>query len=412
MADLLPWLLFSIGLDHRFFAGRSGILSVSISEILSYAAAGFLLLQLSVGGKEWRAATVHRLRYVGLPFTCYVVLVTCVSLINYLVFKDTTSLHALKDAVPGLILYACVTIAVSTEERHRIVVSTLVLMVGTLGALACLQHVTGWPYVNPVDENAYFKHAAFSVELVKHPVVGTLGHPNALGVLLMPLLLLSLGMASGGRSPASRLKSSWGTLVGLSLGVGALVLTQAKMSIAIFGACTGLLIAVRGMRVTYKPWRGITALLGLAFLAGVTIWAIAVVGESLPAMVDLRTLGERMFLNYQAFDVVRETPRVLLLGGGLGLYSESSAVELGIHNEFIKHGIEFGAISALAYIILLGAGIAGNGRSGEWGSCIAVIGILLILLVEAASGSQLQSVVFLVLAMANLDSRSAKQMPP
>ena len=397
MIELLPTLILSTGLDHRFLANQPGWLSLSISEGLAYLALLVALLQMIVADRSWRRHIVDRLTSIGAPIAIYAIWATAVSLANLVLVRDSSSLHALKDAVPGLILAGIVICTVDRPDRRRMLLDAVIAMIGLLGLLGILQHVAAVPYINPVDDNAYFKLAFLSQELVRRPIVGTLGHPNALAEFLVPLVLLSVGLMHRKEMTCGTARSV-ARFVGLGLACAGLILTQAKLAIGVLVAGAATLAVLKAIPIRHTRWSGVFVLVSLLTLGCAFVWALTSMGDNLPYVVDVSTLWERVVLNSYAFDVMHDTPRVVGIGGGLALFAESSPALLGVHNEYIKQVLEYGLPGAVLLSLLLLRCISPHREGGDWGCAVPAMALMLLFTVEAATGSQLQSMLFLVLS--------------
>jgi hypothetical protein len=388
-------MVLAVGLDYRFFANQAGLLSFSLEELISYAVAFFLLLevliQLQRGG--WQAI-LARLRSNWLV-AAYAAWVFLCSVTILLVRGDVDGLHYLKDLVPGIVFYAAVTTWTRTERDVDSLVGYTRIMLCVLALMAVSQGIMGGPYPNPLDENAFYKLRISGEEKVDNPVVGTFGSPNAFAVFFGPLMLLALTFRNL-RSRIVGVALPWPKLAYAFLLIAALFLTQAKMAWGI--AMLALLgwLAARAARIS--PSRR-AILVGLATVLVISAGIVAVLGSlesTLPPGLTLANLRGRSGLALEAIGFLGRDPISAAFGGGMQLYQEAMPVLFGVHNEYLHQGLMWGVVGLLLFTTLL---VRGTLRASEVDWSVALpLGVLgTVFMVESAGGNQLQSLTFYLL---------------
>ena len=293
----------------------------------------------------------------------------------------------------------CVVAAVDSAARLQVFYKAIITTTCLMSVLGALQHFFGGPYLNAVDPNAFRKLSVVG-GLVRHPVVATLGHPNALAVFLSPSLILSVGWFLSEESDAVGAIQRRMLMVAIWVSLLGLLLTQAKAPIAwTLASLIGVVYAVR-RQPAYSSWRAAgLLLLGMVVAVG-SIVGFLVAGLALPGGVTAGTLLDRLLLNYQAVEMLRADPFLLAFGGGSDEFAGYGALGLGLHNEYASQVLRYGLPACALFLGLLVASLRGNSPQ-DWVHCVPLIALAVIFLLESASGSQLQSAVFLALAIAN-----------
>jgi hypothetical protein len=91
-------------------------------------------------------------------------------------------------------------------------------------------------------------------------------------------------------------------------------------------------------------------------------------------------------------------PTGLISGGLAAEFSAANELGLGVHNELVAQVLRFGLVGGLLFSAMIIRGIAVRPSSDGWAYSIPVAVMGMILVIEAASGLQLQTAMLLVLA--------------
>jgi len=405
---LVLLLIVLTGLDHRLLAGQAGAVSLSLAEALSYLILALLALVFAVTPPTKKHAFMATLRASNAFIIVYFGWALIGSLMSLVAFGKTDGLHDLKDAMPGFILYWAMLAIVDRRARlwaaHKVVLVTLAAM----SVLGILQATFGSPYFNPIDEKAFLKTVLAGTATVSNPVVATLGHPNAFAVFLAPLLVLTVGFLGYYRRIAMKAAPRVLAYGALLLSFTGLFLTQAKAPIAWGLLGTFLMIVVVRSRLAFSVRRslGITTVAVAAVVGAVVILVVA--GQQVPESTPLGTVVIRLILNYQAVEWVASDHFALVFGGAVNAFEAHSGLDLGVHNEYVSQLLRFGLPGGLLFIGLMVRAICIQARPG-WLYSLPLFTLALIYMLESASGSQLQSLVFLLAAFADCHSRITKE---
>jgi len=81
-----------------------------------------------------------------------------------------------------------------------------------------------------------------------------------------------------------------------------------------------------------------------------------------------------------------------------------SGLDLGVHNEYVSQLLRYGLPGAVLFVGLMARAISIQARPG-WLYSLPLITLALIYMLESASGSQLQTVLFLLAGFADCHSR-------
>jgi hypothetical protein len=394
---VLGLMILAAGLDHRFFANQPWLLSVSLAEIVSYGAALFLALEIMFRWRHlgWRSV-VSRDRSTWLVGLYAAWCLVCAGAV-FAMRGDTAGLHYLKDLAPGLLLYGGMIAWVRSEADLDRIVAYVRVMVLVLALLAIAQGVAGGPYINQVDESAYFKLRFSGEEKVDNPVVGTFGSPNAFAVFFGPPLLLALTF----RDFLLRHRSVGGMIARLSFAlvlIAALLLTQAKMAGGI--ALLALLGWLVGRSTGISPSRrAVVSGMGVVFAVSVCIVVfLGVMEPNLPQGLTLANLRVRLGLVIEAARLLGQDSLMASFGGGVEIFQENLPVLFNIHNEYLHQGLMWGVVGAVVFSVLLVRGLL-RAADLDWSAAIPLGVLASVFFVEAASGNQLQSLFFFLLGL-------------
>jgi len=401
---LILLLIGLTGLDHRLLAGQAGAVSVSLAEALSYVILTLLMLAFVVAPRTKRHAFSAALRASNVFIVLYFGWLFIAGLLNVVAFAKTDGLHDLKDAMPGFILYWAMLAVVDRRARLRAAHVAVLVTLATMSTLGIVQATFGGPYLNPIDEKAFLKTTLAGTAPVGNPVVATLGHPNAFALFLAPLLVLTVGFLAYYRKVAMKAAVrvlAYGLLL---LSFSTLFLTQAKAPIAWCVLGTVLMIVVVRSRLAFSVWRslGITAVAVAAVVGAVALLVVA--GQQIPESAPIGTVVTRLILNYQVLDWIPSNHVGLVFGGVVKDFEAYSGLDLGVHNEYVSQLLRYGLPGAVLFIGLMARAISIQARPG-WLYSLPLITLALIYMLESASGSQLQTVLFLLAGFADCHSR-------
>jgi hypothetical protein len=393
-------MILTSGLDYRFFANQAGLLSISLAELVSYGAALLLGLEVVLRWRRggWRSAAFQD-GSTGLVWV-YAAWCSLCAVAVFVLRGNTDGLHYLKDVMPGFVLYAAMIAWVRSEKDLDTVVTYTRAMLLGLAILSVAQGVAGSPYINPVDENAYFKLRVSGEEKVDNPVVGTFGSPNAFAVFFAPLTLLALTY----RNFLLRHRSIGVLVARLSFAlllIASLFLSQAKMAGGI--ASLALLGWLAARFIHIAPSRR-TVVTGIGIVFTVSICVIVLLGvmeSSLPPGLTLVNLRGRLGLAIEAVSLLGSDTLVSAFGGGVEIFQETLPVLLNVHNEYLHQGLMWGIVGFVLFTVLLVRGLL-RAADLDWSAAIPLGVLGALFMVESAGGNQLQSLLFLLLGFTDV----------
>lgn len=337
------------------------------------------------------------------PFLlAYVVWFVGAAVINLFFFGNADALHSLKDALPGLVLYASMLVWIDDWWKFRSAHKWLLITLAIMAALGTAQYLFGWPYPNAIDTRAYLKQSLTGLSYIGHPVVATLGHPNALAVFLGPFLVLLVAWWSAASRSQPEGGRIWLIPPILFLLFVCLALTQVKAagSVSLLGAL--LCLWASSKKLAYRFRIGLATMLGFLVLGCGLVFLATRIPTRVPEGFALATIAERISLNFEAVDLVTASPSISVFGGGVKAFGEATKTQLGVHNEFLRQVLQVGLPGGFLFCGALLWPLVREGGAG-WTYRAPVFTMILIFLVEAAAGNQLQSMIFLVLGFADVD---------
>ena len=190
---------------------------------------------------------------------------------------------------------------------------------------------------------------------------------------------------------------AWGAVL---LGLGALFLTQAKAPAVWAVVGSVLVVGTARFRVEFSARRSLALL--SAGVGTVIVAALLLVMASrwLPEDLRIGTIVTRLVLDSQAVDFLRSHHYALIFGGAVSEFQSYSGLDLGLHNEYLSQVLRNGLPAAILFCILMLRSVAVQARLG-WPYSLPLIMLALILLLESASGTQLQTVVFMTAGFAD-----------
>jgi hypothetical protein len=112
--------------------------------------------------------------------------------------------------------------------------------------------------------------------------------------------------------------------------------------------------------------------------------------------MDETTIGGRLLLNYAAVEMIVKNINVALFGGGVLLFEEYRKMELGVHNEYLSQAMRFGLPAIFLFVMIIKKAIE-TAFIYEWRYSVPLMVLVLVFILESATGSQLQNVFFLVI---------------
>ena len=399
---LIHAMFAATALDHRFFAGEASILSISLAEMVAYVSGFLLLLWLlrnPTGRKEaFRSA-------LAWPNALYFTWIALAGVLALLVTGRNDGLHELKNCAPGAIIFMAICAWARTPERIDAVVKGIVVSLAVLGIIGLSQFAFGWPYVNPVLDIAFGKMTVTGLDRVAHPSVGTFGTQNTYAVFMGPLFVFSVvSTIERVRRTGERLNRL--LVVSFVVVAAALVAAQAKLVLAITSLAIATFLAMASLKI--RPTRSIVIMLIGIVAASVAamITVLAVFEQQMPQGLQLGTMRGRLGLAAEATLFIAAERGVALVGGGAATFQETRGLQFNVHNEFLLQGLKWGVLGAGLFTLVMGSTLLRT--RGQWAGPLAISAALLIYMVETATGNQQQTALFLLLGLAQAQSRHAR----
>lgn len=354
------------------------------------------------GGKANRDHWVSRGWNANRWLVLFAAWVSVASVANLVLWGRGASFRSLREIVPGMTLYFTMTVGGSTVKVRRLFNYGVLVVVLAAATTAMLQYIWGVAYINPVNPDAWFKHQVDGYSLVRHPVVGLMGHPNGLGLVLVPCLSIVSGSLAGRLRRGLLDAESILSCAAILAGVLALWLSQAKM--AMFVGAIAISVAFLGTwwggRFSAK-W-GMATLALICAIGALGVW-VATTALSAAGGLELGTLWYRVFLAKESLAAISHSMTTTLIGGGLDIYRRAHPIELTAHNEILNLMLKYGAVGTLLFAIAYVHAIRAA-QSPDWSAGIALVSLAAVLLVESANGVQALSLVYGLLAYASVSS--------
>jgi hypothetical protein len=403
MDAALALLIAIVEVDCRFRTGSVLVPSVSLAEVVALATA-FTGLLVALAMKRYAVRGILSAAIKNAPAVVPYWASVAVVAAGGLVLGSTNGLHALKDQMPAgvvLSLFLLLPATSGRQQRAELALSGVALAVVVL---AVIQAFFGGPYLVELNVTAYTKQVWDTSGLISNPVAGPFAHPNSLAVFLVPVGVLAAGRTLDslrgrrmGIVPIVHLACASGALLALFLGGAKLGLGTLVLGIAFRVGCEML-----GLRCTVR--RALAGLLALVLCLAATIilWLGAATARGLDYKAG--TLADRWLLDVRAVRFLADQPRVLALGGGDEAFVQSTPLRLQVHNEFLLQVVQFGLLSGALFVVMVVAAYVGMGVHA-WSYSWALSGLVAMLLVEPASGTQMQGVVMTVIGLCALQRR-------
>jgi hypothetical protein len=393
MRALTVLLVVGMIFDYRF-EGKAA--SISVLEIVAAAGAAAILLSMLARWNSTGHVSFERGGKIPGTMLVYLFLAASSAVVAAMTMHSVDGLQAFRDMIAGIVLATIVILRGGGSAARNDVYWSVAVGVAVAGALALTQYAFGWPYLHRLHEHAYFKYAVGGTELVRHPVVGSVAHPNAFAVLIGPLVVMSTGHAAGWKGSRRGKVVLW-SLVAVAL--AGMIATQAKMAVLVFtvaAIATGWLVI---RRACYTTATGRWAATGALLLFAAILLGVITFGSDLPALLSPSTLIERALLNSTAIGVLTESPLRLAFGGCVQAVLALTPTGLGVHNEYISQCVKFGVPTALLFCACMFSALALPAATG-WKLAPALIATCVVFVVEGAAGVQHQAMVFLIWACA------------
>lgn len=323
--------------EYRLFAGRQGVLSFIVVELIGYAA---LLVYLAdtiiypdMPKKQFQSLPR------GVKTLWYYFLWTGLVSFGGILAAGPYSLTRFKDLSPSLVVIFSVIFWANNKKAIRAVLAGYFLALVFNIGLAVLQANFNWPYINEVGFTALAKMDFDGAVVRSGLAVGMYGHPNGLAMLLVPGVILLFGvLISGHVSSKFRLAS----LFFLIASVYSLVHTYSKGSLS-WATWGCVLLLVHRIIPVRNFW---------LYLAVMIFTVSALLGIGLLKSHEIGGLGTMMgrWTHWAAtIHVFLVHPQVLLFGNGsdylLGtslLYSHLSYTYPNSHNAYLNQVLLYG----------------------------------------------------------------------
>jgi len=126
----------------------------------------------------------------------------------------------------------------------------------------------------------------------------------------------------------------------------------------------------------------------------------------MPQGLQLGTMRGRLGLAAEATLFIAAERGVALVGGGAATFQETRGLQFNVHNEFLLQGLKWGVLGAGLFTLVMGSTLLRT--RGQWAGPLAISAALLIYMVETATGNQQQTALFLLLGLAQAQSRHAR----
>jgi len=391
MRALTVLLVAAMIFDYRFEGTAA---SISVFEIVASAGAGALILSILARWRRTGRTFFGSAGKIPGAMWAYFLLAASSAVFAAVGMRSLDGFQAFREMIAGIIL-AGIVIMRGRGARDDVYWS-VALVVALAGALALMQYMLGWPYLHPLHEHAYFKYAVGGVELVRHPVVGSIAHPNAFAVLIGPLVVMSAGHAASWKGSRGSRILLWCLL---AIALAGMMATQAKMAVLVFTVAafaTGWLVT---RRARYSTSSGRVTVIVAVLLFTATLISVVAFGRDLPLYLSPATLIERALLNSTAIEVLNQSPLRLAFGGCVQAVLALTPTGLGVHNEYMSQCIKFGIPTAVMFCVCMYSALNLPASTG-WRLAPALIAICVVLVVESAAGVQHQAMILLLWACA------------
>jgi hypothetical protein len=409
MDAALALLITIVEVDWRFRTSSALVPSVTVAEGVA-AAVTIVALLVVLAAKRPVTAGLLRRTFASAPApVLYMAWLPCVAAAG-LALGSAEGFHALKDSMPALVLLALCLLLPATSarlDRAELALST----VGCLVSLMALSQASfGWPYPIRPGGAVLSKEGWDALADIRNPAVGPFAHPNALAFFLVPVGILAVGRAFD----ALRERRAWRVgMIHMSCGalsIIAVFLAGAKIGAGALVVGTMIRGIVEAARIRCTPARAVAALALLIVSLGAIVTVALTVPMSNRWSLSPGTLLERWLLNVSAVNFLGSNPTVLILGGGLSSFVDTSARGFQVHNEFLSQVMRFGLLSGLLFLGMVGAAFRGLDER-SWSNALSLCGLVLVLAVEPGGGAQQQGAIASILGLCVLRQRATMARP-
>lgn len=358
-----------------------------------------------------RPEIVDRLRELyrrNRPFAWYVAYAGLASVMG--LSRSSETLQIYKDLLPGLILYVLVFLTAHSHGRILGLLGASLAGGGISILLGLSQALTGGPFVAELSEHVESKQD-LSGNAAENVPTGIFSHPNALGVVLLPIAIFLICATWPGFGRQRRFSLF---MLGV-LAVTLYVLDSALVKGAIAWLAAGVVFLL--LPRCLDRWRFRISLLipvfGIVFLVWFSVRSVRpyLEGES---DIQFGTMLSRIELWLGALEILIKDSFVMLFGGGGALMGEREVVTMeygNAHNAWIDQALNFGAPALVLYLASFVVALRSFGHS-LLGGCgptrtvtLAAMAALMALLGEnffepADRGVVFQAELFILFALA------------
>jgi len=404
-------LVFATTIDYRFFAGISGIPSITLTEIIAY-----FMVMLYIGRALFYQPLLKEefaLQYrANRPLFWYFSWAIAAGFAGMAFRSSPEVLKVFKNLLPSFIVYYFVTLYCKDTIRVNGLIITYLTGIFVNILLGLSQYVSDWPRPVLLTEGASEK-MDFAGNVISKMATGLFNHPNGLAMLLLPATILLVAMLVTEKDKSfirSFLLSTY-----LILLIVVLKATYAK----------GVFVwTIIGSTLLFLPqrlarWRFAVGLFTLvAGIAGITYYSFH---QAVTEGGAFGTILTRMMLWTTALEVIRTDNYIKVFGNGFKAMDIASAEMVnwqypnahnGILNQILFYGIPAFILYIIMYVKALKdiAGALIKTSDDTKTLCIFIYSALIALCGEyffepANDGVVLQSHLFLLYALIQVLSR-------
>ncbi|OHD76101.1 MAG: hypothetical protein A2V99_03550 [Spirochaetes bacterium RBG_16_67_19] len=396
-------IVFGLTLDYRFFSGIPGLPSLTVVELLSYAALSLLIGKFALEPEALgrRAVVLYRGNEAAIWYFIWTGLASLTSLT-----RSADALRYYKDLAPSLIVYVLVSVCIVNRNAIKGLVAAILSGTALNLGLGISQVLLGVPRIVELAGTGGHK-LDFSGRLAGLNIsTGFFLHPNGYAIFLLPMAILLVGLLLQRNGAKPTLKSLFALMLLLT---GAnLAGTYAKGVIAWVLIGIGILIIVKRLGRARTIVGLIIVFVGIL---GITLYGIGALGGG-----PYGTMVARYQLWKTGIRAIVTDPFILFLGNGFAQMMELSAHYSNFpypnaHNTYINQAIYFGFPALLLYLSLAGKALKSfsklmRGPEGSQGNAARIlfaveIALLGVYFFEPANeGVVLQAQFFTLLALA------------
>lgn len=334
-------LIFLSTVDFRLFAGIPGLPSITLTEVLVYVMA-FLYLGRGAFEKGFIADDMTEVFSRNRAVIFYFVWGALAAFTGIVAGRSTDTLEMYRSLFPSLLVYFFVMRFIRSAEGVGALCTAFLAGILTNVLLGLAQIVFGGPRPVAVNE-AFTQKMDYAGNFITNAPTGLFSHPNGLGLLLMPALVILAVTAVRNRSSALFILMAVTSLV--------MMMTYAKGVLA--WTTVGIMIAC----LPVKSSAGRTFAGSLAAVGGIIVivaYSIAAVAEGPSSLVTILT---RIYLWGAALDIIFSDIFILLLGNGVAEMAARSwklaAFEYpNAHNGILNQALFYGVPAMVLYVAI------------------------------------------------------------